>query len=145
MATPRSYYLRSAFYFPLTLTLLLLGTTYLAAFVTTRDNSRFALVELGFVCCFLGHSLHKASLSRIEVSRDGKEILSMPSSLDRQFWGQRESSAKITSNAELLFCRKLAYGAFDGYYILMRSPGTPDQILWKESSAFAIDRLNRPG
>lgn len=64
----------------------------------------------------------------------------MPSLLDRKFWGERESSARVTSGAELLFCRRSAYGAFDGYYILLRAPGTSEQILWKESRVTSVSR-----
>jgi len=109
-------------------------------FIDTRDNSRFTFAEWGFGLCFLGYSLYKASLSWIAVSGDSKEIVAMPSSLDRKFWGQRQTTAQITSGAELLFCRKSAYGAFDGYYILLRTPGASDQVLWKESSAIGVSR-----
>jgi len=136
----RSYYLRSTSYFPLTLSLLLLGTVYLTLFIDTRGNSRFTFAELGFVLCFLAYSLHKATLSRIEVSRDGKDIVAMPSLLDRRFWGERETSARVTSGAELLFCCRSAYGAFDGYHILLRAPGNSEQILWKESSVTSVSR-----
>jgi hypothetical protein len=112
----------------------------MTVFIDTRGNSRFTFAELGFVLCFLAYSLHKAMLGRIEVSRDGKAIVAIPSSLDRKFWGERESSAKVTSGAELLFCRRSAYGAFDGYYFFLRTPGASDQILWRESSFASVSR-----
>ena len=132
-------------YFPLTLSLLLLGTVYLTLFIDTRGNSRFTFAELGFAFCFLAYSLHKATLGRIEVSRDGKDIVAMPSLLDRKVWGEGESSARVKSGAGLLFCRRSAYGAFDGYYILLRAPGTSEQVLWKEAESPAYTKQTNVG
>jgi hypothetical protein len=139
--TQERYYLQSTFYVPLTLALVLLGTLYVSMFIYTPEDSRFTLAELGFVLCFLGYSVHRASLSWIAFSGDGKEVLGMPSLLDRRLGRQGASSAaRITSGAELLFCRRFAYGAFDGYYILLRTPGAGDQILWKELGFLSVRR-----
>ena len=82
----------------------------------------------------LAYFLHKASLSWIRISEDGKELVAVPSWYSRKLWGEHHVVGLITPGSELLFCRKSAYGAFDGYYVILRTPGGTDQVLWNAES-----------
>jgi hypothetical protein len=51
--------------------------------------------------------------------------------------GERRLVGRIGPESELLFCRKSAYGAFDGYYVILRTPDTSDLVLWNAESGIS--------
>lgn len=127
-------YLRTSFPFLVTLSVGFMAVLCAIAFVDTEDSSRLALVLPTAVLFTLAYFLHRASLSWIQISEDGMEIVSVPSWYSRRLWGEDRVVGRIVPGSELLFCRKSAYGAFDGYYIILRTPSAPDQVLWNAES-----------
>lgn len=81
--------------------------------------------------------MHKASLSWMQVSADGKCLSSIPSWYSNKLWDEHTKSVPIDPHSELLICRRSAYGAFDGYYLIMRTPGGADQVLWSAESGIS--------
>jgi hypothetical protein len=79
------------------------------------------LLPLAFV-------LHRASLGWIRIREEEIEVL--PSWFSRRLWGEQNKNARFDSESELLLCRRFAYGAFDGFYILLRPHSGPDYTLW---------------
>lgn len=107
-----------------------LAILFAIAFFDTEDSSKF-VVGLPAVGLFtLAYFLHKASSSWIQISDDGKEVVSVPSWYSSNLWGEHCVVGHIIPGSELLFCRRSAYGAFDGYYVILRTPGSSDQVLW---------------
>jgi hypothetical protein len=117
-----------------TLSVAFMATLFAIAFFDTADSSKFAFVLPTLGLYTLAYFLHKASLSWIRISEDGKEVVSVPSWYGRKLWGEHQLVGHIAPGSELLFCRKSAYGAFDGFYVILRTPGSPDQVLWNGES-----------
>jgi hypothetical protein len=130
-------YLRTTFPFIITLTVTFMAVLFAIAFLDTLDRFRLALLLPTPALFALAYVLHKASLSWIRISNDGGEIVSVPSWYSRQLLGERQVVGRITPDAELLFCRKSAYGAFDGYYVILRTPNTSDLVLWNAESGIS--------
>jgi hypothetical protein len=130
-------YLRASLPFILTLSVLFLAVLFAIAFLDTLDRSRFALALPTLALFALAYLLHKASLSWIRISDDGNEIVSVPSWYSRKLLGERRLVGRIGPESELLFCRKSAYGAFDGYYVILRTPDTSDLVLWNAESGIS--------
>jgi len=114
-----------------------MAVLFAIAFFNTGDSSRLALVLPAVTLFAMAYFLHKASLSWIRVSEDGKEIVSIPSWYSRKLWGEHRVVGRIAPESELLFCRKSAYGAFDGYYVILRTPSTSDLVLWNAESGIS--------
>jgi hypothetical protein len=127
-------YLRTTFPFILTLSVSFMAFLFVIAFFDTSDSSRFAFVLPTVVLFMLAYFLHKASLSWIRISEDGKEVVAVPSWYSRKLWREHRVIGLIMPGSELLFCRKSAYGAFDGYYVILRTPGGTDKVLWNAES-----------
>lgn len=127
-------YLRTTYPFILTLSVTFMAVLFAIAFFGTSDSSRFAAVLPTVGLFTLAYFLDKASLSWIRISEDGKELVSVPSWYSRKLWGEDRVVGHIIPGSELLFCRKSAYGALDGYYVVLRTPGGPDQVLWNAES-----------
>jgi len=114
-----------------------MAVLFAIAFFDTGDSSRLALVVPTLTLFTLAYFLHKASLSCIRISEDGKEIVSVPSWYSRRLWGEHRVVGRIAPESELLFCRKSAYGGFDGYYVILRTPSTSDLVLWNAESGIS--------
>lgn len=76
----------------------------------------------------LAYALHIGSLSWIEIKEQEVEVV--PSWFRRKFWGEQSKKGRFDSDSELLFCRRFSYGAFDGYFIILRPRSGTDQTLW---------------
>jgi hypothetical protein len=76
--------------------------------------------------------LHRGSLGWIEIHE--QEIEVVPSWFGRQLWGQQSKTSRFDSGSELLFCRRFAYSALDGFFIILRSRSRPDQTLWSTAA-----------
>jgi hypothetical protein len=76
----------------------------------------------------LAYVLHRGSLAWLQI-RD-EEIEVIPSWFSRKFWSEQSRTARFDSGSELLFCRRFAYGSFDGFFVLLRSSSGTDQALW---------------
>jgi hypothetical protein len=130
-------YLRTWLPFLITLSVSCLAVLTAIAFFDTGDNSRFALILLAVVLFTMAYFLDKASLSWIEISEDGKEVVSVPSWYGRKLCGARRVVKQIIPGSELLFCRIMAYGALDGYYVILRTPDISDLVLWSTDSGIS--------
>jgi hypothetical protein len=130
-------YFRTAGPFIVTLSVTFLAALSAIAFIDTGDSSRFTLVLPTLVSFALAYFLHKASLSWIRIAEDGKGIVSVPSWYGRKLWGEHLVRGRVADDSQLLFCRKSAYGAFDGYYVILRTPGSPDVMLWTAESGIS--------
>jgi hypothetical protein len=123
--------------FIVTLSVGFMAALFAISVVDTEDQSRFALILPTVALFTLAYFLHKASLSWIRISEDGTEVVSVPSWYSRRLWGEHRVVGRIISGSELLFCRRSAYGAFDGYYVVLRTPGMADLVLWNAESGIS--------
>ncbi len=84
------------------------------------------LLPLAFV-------LHRGSLAWIRIQDE--EIVIVPSWFCRRFWGDQSKNAGFDSESELLLCRRFAYSALDGFFVILRPRSGPDYTLWSATSA----------
>ncbi len=82
--------------------------------------------------------LHRASLGWIRIQEEEIEIA--PSWFSRKLWGEQGKNARFDSGSELLFCRRFAYGALDGFYLILRPLSGSDQTLWSATTNSAVSR-----
>ena len=123
----------------LTLSVVFLAAQFAIALIEARGDFRFAVVLAFFTIALftLAYFMHKASLSWIQLSTDGKCLSSIPSWYSNKLWDDKTKTVHIDPHSELLICRRSAYGAFDGYYLIMRNPGGADQVLWSAESGIS--------
>jgi hypothetical protein len=126
-------FLREPFAFLVTLSLVFIAALCLIAFIDKEDNSRFVLLFPAVITFALAYLGHKLSLSWIQISEDGKEIVSVPSWYSG-LWGERQIIGRIAAESELLFCHRSSYGASDGYYVVLRTPHAADVVLWRAAT-----------
>lgn len=111
------------------------------AFATTHDESRRALVYPMVIFGLLTYLSARAGLAWIRILGDGTEIMSVPCWYSRKLLGEKGEVAKIVPGSELVFCRRTAYGALDGYYVTLRTQDGSEQVLW--NSINGISRRRR--
>ena len=143
-ARPYRIYLRgSPLPFLVTLSVLCMAFLFTLAIFTTPGASRFGLIFPTVVLFLLAYSVHKASLSWIRISADGKEIASIPSWFARKLLGEARAAMRVVPGSELIFCRRLAYGGLDGYYIIVRAPDGSEQVIWNDVTGVSRRRWSR--
>jgi len=79
----------------------------------------------------LAVAIHLGSLGWIRIREEEIEIV--PSWFRRKFWGEQSKSARFDASSELLFCRRFAWGALDGFFVILRPISGPDQVVWSTS------------
>jgi len=94
------------------------------------------LVGLGYLL----FRTHQAGISWIEISPDGRLISTSPSWSDRRFYDNNPLSVTIQPGSQLLLCRNFAYGAFDGYSVVIRNAEGAEQLLWKNDGGLDLPR-----
>jgi hypothetical protein len=114
---------------------------FVFAILTTHDSSRTAFIYPFVLFCLLTYLSVRAGLAWIRIMGDGQEIVSVPCWYARKFLGEKGKIAKILPGSELVFCRRTAYGALDGYYVTLRANDGSEQVLW--SSINGISRRRR--
>jgi hypothetical protein len=80
----------------------------------------------------LAYIVHRGNLGWIRIQEQKIEIV--PSWFHRRFWGEQSKNARFDSDSELLFCRRFAYSALDGFFVLLRSHPGADQTLWSTTA-----------
>lgn len=136
---PYRIYLRSSLAYLLTLPVLMMALLFAVSFLTESNAGRAAIVGPMLLLFVLAYFLHKASLSWIRISEDGEEAVSVPSWFSRKLLGERQTVARIVPGAEMVFCRRFAYGGLQGYYVILRAPDHTEQTLWS-SAAQGVSR-----
>jgi hypothetical protein len=139
----RVYLQGSPFIFIATLSLLFLASVLLWAFLTTSDNSRFGLVPPTVVLFGLAYLVHKASLTWIQVSASGEELVRIPSWFARKLSAEKRVVIKAPLGSEIVLCRRLAYGGLQGYYLLVRAPDGTEQEVWNDVTGVIRGRWSR--
>jgi hypothetical protein len=129
--------LRMVYPFILSMTVAVPAVLFAIAFLATKNRPPLTLLLPTVVLLTLAYFLHKAGLSWIRISKDGKELVSVPSWYSRKLWGEHRVVEKIVPGSKLLFSRKSAYGGFDGYYVILRTPGGTDRVLWNDLSGMS--------
>ena len=129
--------LRTVYPFILSLSVGFTAVLCAISFVTTEDRHRPALLVPLILLFSVAYFLYRAGLSWIRISKDGKEIVAVPSWYGRNLGSEHPLVGQIVPGAELLFCRKSAYGGFNGYYIILRAPNNTDQVLWSAESGMS--------
>jgi hypothetical protein len=76
----------------------------------------------------LAYVLHKGNLAWLQIKDEEIEVT--PSWFGRKFWSEQSRTVRFDSGSELLFCRRFAYGSFDGFFVILRSSSGADQALW---------------
>ena len=122
-----------------TLSVLLVALLFTVPFLTGSNADRAAIVVPMLSLFLLAYFLHKASLSWIGISKDATEAISVPSWFSRKLLGERRTIARIAPGAEMVFCRRFAYGGLQGDYIILRAPDHCEQVLWT-SAALGVSR-----
>ncbi len=111
----------------------LVGVLLLAVlllYFTAPDVPKFEIlpaIGLLGVVLFLSH---RASRSWIEISPHQK-VSYVPSWYARKLWGEPVKSVVITRSSEIHLCHNTSYGFFDGFSLILRSPGGGEECLWK--------------
>ncbi len=109
----------------------ILALVVVALYFAAPNVPKLPAVPLFVLLAFLVFASHRASQSWIEVSPDGQTISAIPSWYGRSLAGESTISLAVSRPAELLFCRNVAYGSFDGYSAVLRCQGGAEQTLWK--------------
>jgi hypothetical protein len=76
----------------------------------------------------LAYVLHKGNLAWLQIKEQEIEVI--PSWFRRTLWSEPIKTIQFDFGSELVFCRRLAYRSFDGFYLILRSPSGADQTLW---------------
>jgi hypothetical protein len=139
----RVYLQGSPLTFIVTLTLLLLASMLLWAFLNISDNSRFGLIPPTVVLFGLAYFVHKASLSWIQISASGEELVKIPSWFARKLSGEKRVITKAPQGSEIVLCRRLAYGGLQGYCLLVRAPDGTEQEIWNDVTGVTRGRWTR--
>ena len=109
----------------------------------TSDSSNFALVPPVLGLFFLAYFVHKGSLSWIQISADGEELVKIPSWFARKLSGEKRVVTSAPAGSELILCRRLAYGGVQGYYMLVRAPDGTEQVVWNDVTGVTRGRWSR--
>jgi hypothetical protein len=120
-----------------------MASMFIWEILTTSDSSRFGLVPAALGLFFLAYFVHKGSLSWIQISADGKELVKIPSWFARKVSDERSVVTKAPAGSELVLCRRHAYGALQGYYMLLRAPDGKEQEVWNTVTGVTRGRWNR--
>ena len=72
--------------------------------------------------------LHRGNLAWLQIKEQEIEVI--PSWFRRKFWSETSKIFRFDYGTELVFCKRLAYRSFDGFYVVLRSSSGTDQILW---------------
>lgn len=80
----------------------------------------------------LAYVLHRGNLAWLQIKDEEIEVI--PSWFSRKFWSEQSRTARFDSGSELLFCRRFAYGSFDGFFVILRSSSGTDQALWSTNN-----------
>jgi hypothetical protein len=118
----------------LILPVLMVALLLAVSFFTESNAARAAIVGPMLLLFVLSYFLHKASLSWIRISEDGAEAVSVPSWFGRKLLGEKRVVARIAPGAEMVFCRRFAYGGLQGYYVILRSADRTEQTLWSSAA-----------
>jgi hypothetical protein len=76
----------------------------------------------------LAYVFHRGNLAWLQIKE--QEIEVKPSWFRRRLWSEPSKTARFDSGSELVFCRRLAYLSFEGFYVILRSSSGIDQTLW---------------
>lgn len=125
------------------LSLILMAVMFAWAFLTESDSSRFNLGPPMMALIALAYFVHKASLSWIRISHDGSEMVSVPSWFARRLLGEKRTVAAIVPESELILCRRFEYGGIQGYYMIVRSPGGTEKVIWNDVTGVTRSRWSR--
>lgn len=128
---PYRIHLRSPLPFLLTLSIAFTALLFVVAFLTTPGPAKIAFVYPMVFLFFLAYAVDRASLNWIRISEDGKGVVIVPSWFSRKMLDEKGLFARIQPGSELIFCRQFAYGAVNGYSILLRAPNGSEQVLWE--------------
>jgi len=126
----RSYGISNPTFWPTTVLVVgTLGVFLIIVFFLHGDLDEWWILVLPTLLVLpLAYIFHRGTLSWIRVGKEEVEIA--PSWFQRKFWDEPSKSARFDSGSELLFCKRIAYGSFDCYSIMLRSHSGPDQVLW---------------
>ena len=80
----------------------------------------------------LAYVLHRGNLAWIQIKEQEIEVI--PSWFRRKFWSEPSKTVRFDSGSELVFCTRLAYRSFDGFYVILRSPSGTNQTLWSTNN-----------
>lgn len=114
-----------------------------SAIMTTHDPSRVAFVYPMALFCLLTYLSLRAGLAWMRVLGNGEEIVSIPCWYARKIFGEKGKTTRILPDSELVFCRRMAYGTLDGYYIILRAKDGAEQVLWNSINGISRRRRMR--
>jgi len=140
---PFRFYLRAKWTSIPVFTFGFMAIMFASAVVTTHDSSRVAFVYPMALFCLLTYLSLRAGLAWIRVLGNGEEIVSVPCWYARKILGEKGKTAKILPDSELVFCRRMAYGILDGYYITLRAKDGSEQVLWNSINGISRRRRMR--
>jgi hypothetical protein len=112
----------------------------LALYFAAPDVPKLEVIPLLILVGGLVFLSHRASLSWIEISADGKEISSAPSWYARKLLGEKAAAASILPGSELRLFRNFTYGLFNGYSAVLCAPDGLEQVFWKSDRGLRFSR-----
>jgi hypothetical protein len=125
----RSYGISNPKFWPAIVLLVVAYAAFLVIMLLRADPDEWQILVVPTLPLLpLAYILHRCSLSWIRIKDEEVEIV--PSWFRRKFWGEQSKNARFDSGSELLFCQRFACGAFDGYFILLRSRSGTDLTMW---------------
>jgi hypothetical protein len=104
----------------------------LILFFRAESGTRAILVIPTLPLLPLAYVLHRGNLAWLQIKE--QEIEVVPSWFRRKFWSETSKTFRFDCDSDLVFCKRLAYHAFDGFYLLLRSSSGSEQILWSTSN-----------
>jgi len=79
----------------------------------------------------------------MRISADGEELVRVPSWFARKISGEKRVVTRSPAGSELVLCRRHAYGALQGFYILVRAPDGTEQEVWNDVTGVTRGRWSR--
>lgn len=131
--------------FVVILSILFTAACFLIAFVQTAGESRFMLLYPVVLLFLAAYYIERASLSWIRISGDGKELVRVPSWFAKKLLNERRIVAAIEPGSEFIICRRMGYGALNGYSMILRAPDGSEQVIWDTSEPTTQHWLRRIG
>jgi hypothetical protein len=127
---------------PLWLAFLLVAMTLsvIALYFLAPDVPKLPAIPVLMGLGYLLFRTHRAGISWIEISPDGRLIFTSPSWFDRRFYDENPRSVTIQPGSQLLLCQNFSYGAFDGYSVVIRNADGAEQLLWKNDRGLDLPR-----
>lgn len=119
----------------------LIGGGVTVLYFAAPDVPKLPAIPIFLLAAWAIYASHRASLAWLELSPDRKTITYFPSWFARKTTLEASTRVELLPNAELVVCKKIAFGAYDGVSIFLRRPGGAEFLILGCDDAFPRKRL----